>query len=81
MGVGLRPGAKAPEEPPTPYRLRAPPRLYQRIWSVPWRGRWRRGGERNDRSSGSVGGRAGDRRAGGRGADVARASSAAIALP
>ena len=28
MGVGLRPGAKAPEEPPTPYRLRAPPRLY-----------------------------------------------------
>ena len=28
MGVGLRPGAKAPDEPPTPYRLRASPRLY-----------------------------------------------------
>ena len=28
-GLGLRPGAKAPDEPPTPYRLRASPRLYQ----------------------------------------------------
>ena len=28
MGFGLRPGAKAPDEPPTPYRLRASPRLY-----------------------------------------------------
>ena len=28
MGIGLRPGAKAPDEPPTPYRLRASPRLY-----------------------------------------------------
>ena len=28
MGVGLRPGAKAPDKPPTPYRLRASPRLY-----------------------------------------------------
>ena len=27
-GLGLRPGAKAPDEPPTPYRLRASPRLY-----------------------------------------------------
>ena len=27
-GVGLRPGAKAPETPPTPYRPRASPRLY-----------------------------------------------------
>ena len=27
-GFGLRPGAKAPDEPPTPYRLRASPRLY-----------------------------------------------------
>ena len=30
MGVGLRPGAKAPEVPPTPYRSRASPRLYYR---------------------------------------------------
>lgn len=30
MGVGLRPGAKAPEVPPTPYRPRASPRLYYR---------------------------------------------------
>ena len=30
MGIGLRPGAKAPDEPPTPYRLRASPRLYVR---------------------------------------------------
>ena len=29
MGIGLRPGAKAPDEPPTPYRLRASPRLYK----------------------------------------------------
>ena len=28
MGLGLRPGAKAPDEPPTPYWLRASPRLY-----------------------------------------------------
>jgi len=28
MGLGLRPGAKAPAEPPTPYWLRASPRLY-----------------------------------------------------
>ena len=28
MGVGLRPGAKAPEAPPTPHRPRASPRLY-----------------------------------------------------
>ena len=27
-GLGLRPGAKAPDEPPTPYRLRVSPRLY-----------------------------------------------------
>ena len=27
-GLGLRPGAKAADEPPTPYRLRASPRLY-----------------------------------------------------
>ena len=32
MGLGLRPGAKAPDEPPTPYWLRASPRLY---WRVP----------------------------------------------
>ena len=30
MGLGLRPGAKAPDEPPTPYWLRASPRLYWR---------------------------------------------------
>ena len=35
MGVGLRPGAKAPEAPPTPYRPRASPRLYQ---TSGWRG-------------------------------------------
>ena len=28
MGHGLRPGAKAPDQPPMPYRLRASPRLY-----------------------------------------------------
>ena len=28
-GFGLRPGAKAPDEPPTPHRLRASRRLYQ----------------------------------------------------
>ena len=28
MGLGLRPGAKAPDQPPMPYRLRASPRLY-----------------------------------------------------
>ena len=28
MGVGLRPGTKAPEAPPTPYRPRVSPRLY-----------------------------------------------------
>ena len=28
MGVGLRPAAKAPEAPPTPYRPRASSRLY-----------------------------------------------------
>ena len=28
MGLGLRPGAKAPAQPPMPYRLRASPRLY-----------------------------------------------------
>ena len=28
MGLGLRPGAKASDEPPMPYRLRASPRLY-----------------------------------------------------
>ena len=28
MGVGLRPGAKASEAPPMPYRPRASPRLY-----------------------------------------------------
>ena len=32
MGIGLRPGAKAPDEPPTPYRLRASPRLYNSVW-------------------------------------------------
>ena len=31
MGVGLRPGAKAPEAPPTPYRPRASPRLYTNV--------------------------------------------------
>ena len=31
MGVGLRPGAKAPEAPPTPYRPRASPRLYTNL--------------------------------------------------
>ena len=31
MGVGLRPGAKAPEVPPTPYRPRASPRLYTNL--------------------------------------------------
>ena len=37
-GLGLRPGAKAPDEPPTPYRLRASPRLYK------WRQHaWKRG--------------------------------------
>ncbi len=30
-GFGLRPGAKAPDEPPTPYRIRASPRLYTEI--------------------------------------------------
>ena len=30
-GLGLRPGAKAPDEPPTPYRLRASPRLYTNV--------------------------------------------------
>ena len=30
-GFGLRPGAKAPDEPPTPYRLRASPRLYKSL--------------------------------------------------
>ena len=36
MGTGLRPGAKAPDQPPTPYRLRASPRLYSFIvhWSL-----------------------------------------------
>ena len=29
MGLGLRPGAKAPDQPPMPYRLRASPRLYR----------------------------------------------------
>ena len=28
MGLGLRPGAKAPDQPPMHYRLRASPRLY-----------------------------------------------------
>ena len=32
-GFGLRPGAKAPDEPPTPYRLRASPRLYIAEWN------------------------------------------------
>ena len=31
MGLGLRPGAKAPDQPPMPYRLRASPRLYPRV--------------------------------------------------
>ena len=32
MGLGLRPGAKAPDQPPMPYRLRASPRLYGILW-------------------------------------------------
>ena len=31
MGLGLRPGAKAPDQPPMPYRLRASPRLYHAV--------------------------------------------------
>ena len=31
MGLGLRPGAKAPDQPPMPYRLRASPRLYRPV--------------------------------------------------
>ena len=31
MGAGLRPGAKAPDKPPNPYRLRASPRLYTNV--------------------------------------------------
>ena len=31
MGVGLRPGAKASEAPPMPYRPRASPRLYTNL--------------------------------------------------
>ena len=34
MGIGLRPGAKAPDEPPTPYRLRASPRLYSQKYKL-----------------------------------------------
>jgi len=41
-GSGLRPDAKAPDEPPTPYRLRASPRLYSRVDD--WRGGGRRWG-------------------------------------
>ena len=42
MGVGLRPGAKAPEAPPTPYRTRASPRLYTDLVGYPGIGESRR---------------------------------------
>ena len=44
MGLGLRPGAKAPDQPPMPYRLRASPRLYGAVGSVREVCRWGGGG-------------------------------------
>ena len=41
MDVGLRPGAKAPEAPPMPYRPRASPRLYTNLVSTLITTAWR----------------------------------------